>query len=250
MTTVILHFAFYIIHFTFIYLFMSYQFIQTASEQEFVEQSVKQMSDNITKAIEDRGGCILGLCGGSTPRPIYDALGKADLDWEKVSLFLVDERYVPPEHSESNQHLIRETLLAHAAIPEEQCVFPNTNLPIDECIAVYTERLKTQWKDYLPDIITLGLGEDGHIASLFPPLSENLLDDTQLVAHTETNQFTVHDRITLTLNPLAAASTAIFFLKGEGKKRVWEEMLAGLEDERRWPAKRILEQEKVTVVAL
>jgi len=216
---------------------------------DFTQKSAETIAAIVTRCIAERSQCILGLSGGTTPEPIYTLLGKMPIDWNKISIFLVDERYVPADHAESNQGMVRESLLKHATIPEAQICFPDTSLPIDECMAQYTADLKTQWDTHLPDLMILGMGPDGHIASLFPPLAEELMNDTRLIAHTTTNQFAVHDRIGLTLNPIAAAGSHVFLIKGEEKRRVWEEMLASTEDEKQWPAKRILSQhEPVTVI--
>lgn len=230
---------------------MTHEFMEAASEEVFVEQSTAVLRKHIARAIASRGACILGLSGGSTPRPIYEALGKEKgIDWARVWIFLVDERSVPPDHPESNQRLVRETLLKNAPIPKENLVFPDTTLPIEECIQKYARALRNLWKDYLPDVVTLGMGDDGHTASLFPPLSDDALSDRFLVLHTITDRFAIRDRITLALNPIAAAGTQIFFLKGNEKKKVWEEMLASAEDERRWPAKRILQSGRAIVATL
>ena len=93
------------------------------------------------------------------------------------------------------------------------------------------------------------MGDDGHIASLFPPLADELIDDSKLVHHTVTDTFAVHDRITLSLNAVACAGESLFLLKGLGKKQVWDDMMASAEGERRWPAKRVIEQGRATVFA-
>ncbi len=214
----------------------------------FAQRAAEVIADVIGNSIIERGECIVGLSGGGTPKPVYDALGIMPIDWTKVRFFLIDERYVPADHADSNQRMIRETLLRHASVPEANLCFPDCALPLKQCLNDYTTRLKEQWNTHLPDLMILGMGPDGHIASLFPPLAGNLMDDTRLVAHTTTDAFAVHDRMTLTLNPIAAASSHIFLLKGEDKKRLWDEMLERPENERRWPAKRILEQPEVTVV--
>lgn len=223
--------------------------IATDSDSEFIEASVTTLADRINAAIADHGRCVLGLSGGATPKPIYAALGRrSDIDWSKVFVFLIDERCVPADAPESNQRMVRQSLLMSATIPHEHIVFPDTSLPIDACVADYSERLKRQWSDRLPDIIALGFGDDGHIASLFPPLSPDALSDERLVIHTTTDRFPGHDRITLTLNPIAAAGCHVLFLSGHTKKLAWEEMLGSDEDERRWPLKRILTQQDVTVI--
>lgn len=227
---------------------MSLHEIHTAGDQEFVEQSAKLLAEKITAAIEDRGECILGLSGGSTPKPVYEALGKMSLPWDQVRCFLIDERYVPADHNDSNQKLVRESLVAHARIKERNLVFPDTSLPLEECVKRYARDLIALFDEHLADAVVLGMGNDGHVASLFPPLEQALMDDSRLVAHTETDQFAVHDRITVTLNPIAAANHAVFLLKGADKKKVWDKMTMNIADERRWPAKRVLESTEVTVV--
>jgi 6-phosphogluconolactonase len=230
---------------------MSYTLILTSSDTEFVEKSADLLEQKITAAIAERGECIIGLSGGSTPRPIYQNLSTRKIDWLKVKLFLMDERYTDPGDKESNQRLVRETILANAAVPEDHCVFPLTSLPIEKCVTEYTQHLKRLFTDHLPDIVTLGLGPDGHIASLFPPLADEILMTERLVFHTQTDRFSVRDRISVSLNLIQAANMQIFFLKGADKKQTWEEMLASAEDERRWPAKRLLSPgNDVKVVAL
>lgn len=222
--------------------------IDTSSAIDFTQKAAEVIAGRINECIEKRGACIVGLSGGSTPQPIYTLLGQKEIDWSKVSIFLLDERFVPADHTDSNQKMVRETLLAHAAIPKLNICFPDTSMHIGTCIQLYTIDLQRQWGEHLPDLTILGMGPDGHITSLFPPVADDLMDDSKLIAHTTTDTFAVHDRITLTLNPIAAATSHIFLLKGEDKKRVWEEMLASDEGERRWPAKRIVEQDDVTVI--
>lgn len=227
---------------------MTTRTIDTSSAIDFTQKAAEVMETKINECIAQRGACIIGLSGGSTPQPVYTLLGQKEIDWSKVSIFMLDERYVPADHADSNQKMARETLLAHAAIPAVNICFPDTSLAIGTCIQQYTMDLQRQWFNHLPDLNILGMGPDGHIASLFPPVADELMDETRLIAHTTTDVFAVHDRITLTLNPIAAASAHVFLIKGEDKKHVWEEMLASNEDEHRWPAKRIVEQPDVTVV--
>ncbi|NLG06853.1 6-phosphogluconolactonase, partial [Candidatus Peribacteria bacterium] len=145
--------------------------IETSGNAEFTAQSVVILQQKILNAIEQYDSCILGLSGGSTPRPVYEELGqRSDIDWQKVQLFLVDERYVPPDHAESNQKLVRDTLLKHADVPPDQCYFPDTSLGIEDCVLAYARSFVDLFAARPPDVMVLGLGPDGHTASLFPPL--------------------------------------------------------------------------------
>ncbi|HRH93083.1 MAG TPA: 6-phosphogluconolactonase [Candidatus Peribacteria bacterium] len=216
--------------------------IETASAGEFPSKAATMLSVRIKRAIDQRGRCVIGLSGGSTPVPVYELLGTdTSVDWSKVGIFLYDERYVPTTDANSNQRLIRDTLLKSAAIPPDAWVFPDTSLPIDQCLADYAGRVKDLWDDHFPDIAILGMGDDGHIASLFPPLSEEALSDSLFALHTTTNTFAVKDRLSLTLNVVAAAQSHVFLFKGQKKFEVWNEMLVSSDDERRWPAKRVID---------
>lgn len=222
---------------------MSYRIIQTRSDNTLIQKAADILIGKIEAAIADHGYCILGLSGGSTPKPVYAELARRDLDWSKVRAFLVDERYVDRSDENANQKLARDTL------PKMTFVSPDTTLPIEECIRRYTADLQKMWDERLPDLIVLGMGEDGHIASLFPPVSDDALSDRGLVFHTTTERFAVRDRITISLNAVASAQSHIVLLKGERKKSVWQEMLASEEDEHRWPLKRVLETgDDVTVI--
>lgn len=208
-------------------------------------------------ALERHGTCIVGLSGGKTPKAVYEKLGVryqvlGVRFWKNVHFFLVDERYVPPDHPESNQRMVRETLLktCHA----EPVEAPDTSLPLADCVADYARRLKALWKDHLPDLIVLGMGTDGHIASLFPPLTDLALGDERCVLHTRAPEGigppAARDRISLSLNALCAAGRQVLLLQGTEKRRTWEEMMASPEDERRWPLKRVIATGNLTVFAL
>ena len=227
---------------------MEFDHRKTANEEEFFNEGVNILVERISQSIHECGSAIVGLSGGSTPRPIYEALGTVDLPWEKVTIFLVDERYVPSDHKDSNQLLVRETLLKHAQIPEINILFPDTRLPLEECVSDYDMHIAGLLSGGIPHIVTLGLGEDGHIASLFPPVSPSAFKD-RLVLHTETHSFAVKDRITITMPVIGSADRKIFFLKGDGKKATWDEMLAGENDHFRWPAKAVLELGGAVVVS-
>ena len=217
-----------------------YHHIPLDSEQEFVDRATAEIEQAIADAIEERGTCVLGLSGGSTPRPIYEELGKlVAVEWDKVTVFLVDERYVLPDHKESNQRLVRETLLTNANVGN--VIFPDTSLLLEECVDDYERRLPNE-----VDIVTLGLGEDGHIASLFPGDVGALEERNKHVLHAQTDTFAIHDRITVTLSVLRSARSAFFFLKGEGKKKIFEEVLSANVNSMKYPAHALLQSGRTT----
>lgn len=226
---------------------MDFAHLATDTDGEFSSASVTLLEGLMNAAMLERGNCILGLSGGSTPRPVYEALGKSqEIDWQHVWLFLVDERYVPTGNPESNTKLIQETLLAIAALPPMQFKHP-ADLPLEEWQQEYEKILADLLKGKWPDIVILGMGEDGHIASLFPPVSERGMGP-ELTVRTTTDRFEVQNRISVTLPVLTNARSKIFLLRGKEKKKIWEEMLADDSDERRWPAKAILASGNVTLV--
>ncbi len=213
-----------------------HQELVARNDADFLEQGTAMLEHTIDTAVRERGFAILGLSGGSTPKPIYEALGTAKMDWSMVWIFLVDDRYVRADDPNSNQFLLRSTLLKHAPVPASQIIFPDTTLPLSECVNLYNQHLNDLLQKGSPDIITLGMGDDGHIASLFPPLSDEAFGPSCAI-HTTTATFAVKDRISVTMPVLRKARQAVFFLKGAEKKQVWEEMMESAEGGKMWPAK-------------
>lgn len=221
------------------------------NDADFKEKGAAILEHIICEAAKERGYSVIGLSGGSTPREIYEALGRSkNIDWTRVWIFLVDDRYVPADSTDSNQFLLRSTLLKNAPIPESQIIFPDTTLPISACVDLYDKHLKSLLRKGSPDIVSLGMGDDGHIASLFPPLEDSAFGPAGGAIHTTTDKFAVKDRISVTMPVLERARRAVFFLRGAKKRRLWEEMIGSDEDKRRWPAKAILKSCVSTLIFL
>ncbi len=222
--------------------------IPTDSDEAFLQASVTAIERAIRVAIGARGQCILGLSGGSTPVPIYERLGQSsEIDWGHVHLFLVDDRCVPLTDERSNARMVGQTLLAHADVPDLQRYFPDTLLPPAEAAAAYDKTLQRVLADTPPDVVVLGMGEDGHVASLFPPLSPAVLGETACAIHTQTPigpngelRAPVRDRITVTPRVLRTAETKIFLLSGATKKAAWAQTIAKGANPLQWPASVLL----------
>ncbi len=186
----------------------------------------------------------LALSGGATPGPFYTALAgqqssaglsNGSLDFSKIELYQVDERYVKCDDPESNTRLINETLLKKLAVQPKEFHAIKTNLPIDEAVTSYENQL-FDLADHPFDLTVLGMGPDGHIASLFPG-DVALKEKKRLVAHTQTPHFKVKDRITLTLPPILKSRAILVLVKGRDKEAVVEELEHGKKSISEFPAR-------------
>ena len=204
----------------------------------FTPHVVKEISQRIQSAIQERGRCLIGLSGGSTPGPVYEALGlEKNIDWSRVTLCLIDDRYVPPHHKASNQLLVHQTLIdGLERVP--QVILPDTLLPMDVCIVGYEYAISLALQDHGGnfDLLVLGMGDDGHIASLFPVLDHYSLTTKDLVLHTTTDRFDIHDRISLSPQALQRANAAILLLSAK-KEGVLQQLQNSTEGPERWPLK-------------
>lgn len=211
---------------------------------DFVKAAASWITGVILQAQKDPDKkVIVGLSGGSTPGPVYTLLStEASIRWEQVCFFLEDERYVPPEDPRSNLSMIRQTLLTHHA-GICTCLFPNTALPLPECVSLYNERLQ----GIQPDLVILGMGEDAHVASLFPPLSPAAFGPARVI-HTTTDTFEVSDRISVTLPVLLHASHRLFLINGEKKKKLLQEMQSANEDVSVYPAQYLFDERTTWMV--
>jgi 6-phosphogluconolactonase len=228
---------------------MQYELIETETDEQFEKTGTDLLEKNIAGTLAKTGRCVIGLSGGTTPLALYRALAERPLDWTNVWVFLADERYVAPDHADSNQRAIRETLADRVGLKPEQFLAPDTWKPLDECVHLYEERLKDLLGKGAPDLVTLGIGEDGHIASLFPPVPKEAFEPTIHALATHTDKFPVADRITVTIPVLTQATLPMFFLKGRLKRRVWTEMLKSDVSPQEWPAHSLLATGRSVIVA-
>lgn len=181
------------------------------------------------KAIAARGRFTLVLTGGSTPKLLYQQLAlHGDLPWDQVEILFGDERAVPPEHKDSNAGMARAALTGHPFISPNRVHRMRGELPAREAALDYEATLRRLFPgDDLPrfDLLLLGLGTDGHIASLFP--HSRALDESRAwVTDNWVEKLSV-ERITLTYPVLNAASDTLFLVAGADKAWAVHEALAG-----------------------
>lgn len=221
----------------------------TPSSSDFTATAAQWLAEKIKATIAHKGRCTVGLSGGSTPRDAYAALARTPgIAWEKVTIFLADERHVPHDHNDANAKLLQTAGLTSSNLPGLTVILPDTHLGPDACATAYGERIAALLPHREIDVLTLGLGDDGHIASLFPPVAVELIQGHKPGAHTTTEKFATKDRITLTLPLLSNARHVLFLLKGEAKKKVWDEMLASPLRPTRWPAHQVLAHGNTTLI--
>lgn len=202
---------------------------------ELIERAVEVVLSQIDHALKRSGRCTMALAGGSTPKPLYEQLAQADLDWSKLFIFWGDERYVPPTSPDSNQRMAREAWLDRVPIPAANCwPMPTDGASPAEDAARYEAQLRAlfcdQWglaEDFPSlDLVLLGLGDDGHTASLFPNTAALAVRDRWVTVGNRGDD----PRITLTVPVLNQASCTIFLVSGESKQPAIAQVFAPCDD--------------------
>ncbi|HZY65195.1 MAG TPA: 6-phosphogluconolactonase [Rubrobacteraceae bacterium] len=210
-------------------------------KQELAEAAARDFVERAQKAIEDTDRFVVALAGGSTPEATYEMLATEEyadrLDWSKVHVFFGDERSVPPDDEDSNYRMANEALLSH--VPVGSVHRMKGELHPDEAAAEYEEELReffgTPGRPPEFDLIQLGIGDDGHTASLFPNTPALDVTDCWVAQNPVPKLETV--RITLTLPVLNAAKAISFLIAGEGKAEALREVLEGDADPYDYPSK-------------
>jgi 6-phosphogluconolactonase len=207
------------------------------------------------EAVAANGRARIAISGGSTPKAAFELLAdpgqpwRARMPWENLDLFWVDERSVPPDNAESNYRMTCETLLDHVPLKPEQIHRMEGELEPAEAAARYEQELRTCFRleaGELPrfDLVALGIGQDGHTASLFPRTAA-LHEMNRLVVPNHVPQKDTW-RITLTWPVINHASSVFFLIGGGDKASILNEVLTGAHDPERlpsqliWPASGIL----------
>jgi 6-phosphogluconolactonase len=208
------------------------EWIIVPGPDELAQRAVHAISAAAADAIDARGRFTLVLSGGSTPRQTYSLLPQASIDWSKTFFFFADERFVPADDERSNYKLAHDTLLSKAPIPEHHVfAIPTLQPSPAESAAEYGKILNEFFetdnrRPPVFDLVLLGMGDDGHIASLFPGAPS-----LQIMARPTTwgppGNLPPHvDRITLTYPAINASRGVLFLVSGERKsdalRDVWD----------------------------
>lgn len=192
--------------------------------------AAKEIVRIIGAAIRDRGTCSIALSGGETPRRIYARLARApfanSLDWSKIHLFCGDERAVPPTDPKSNYGMVNRDLISHIDIPLSNIHRIQGELDPEDAARKYEEDLKAAFVagDVRFDLVLLGLGEDGHTASIFPR-TRSVEESRDLVCSTYVPQLESW-RISLTLHTINHARHTLFLVSGAKKAAIVDRVLS------------------------
>ncbi len=222
--------------------------VEAANASELAQLLTDEVAQALRLAIDAQGKASLVVSGGSTPMPFFKLLSQQQLDWQKVVVTLADERWVPYEHDDSNERLVHEHLLQNYAASAQFCSLYDATATTPEAGSLLVaERLAT----HLPMPITvliLGMGTDGHTASLFPDTDG--LDQAMALDNPSTVQImhpdaSPHARITLTRRALLESTHRFLHVTGSAKKALLDDIDS--ESGKKLPIAGFLDKPPITV---
>ena len=210
-------------------------------KEALIERSLEVVLSKMQAAIQERGRCTIALAGGGTPKPLYEAIATQNLPWDKIHVFWGDERYVPPDHPDSNQGMARSAWLDKVDLPSAN-IHP---MPTDSANpATDAQKHEEELREFFPvgvgefpsfDVILLGIGDDAHTASLFPHTDALQIQDKLVTVGNKDGQ----PRITFTAPLINHAHCVIFLVAGASKRPALAQIFATDADPMTYPARLI-----------
>ena len=198
----------------------------------WAEACAARLAETLGAAVLEQGRAVFAGAGGSTPSPIYADLARIELDWSRVVVTLVDERYVPETSPDSNAALMKRTLLTGPAAPARFLPLYAPSVTVDRAAAEASKALAAEGARL--DAVLLGMGEDGHICSMFPEsptlktlLTPDLKPAVYGVPPGRDGLAPPQERLSINLPYLAKARRVVLALTGAKKRAVFEREAAG-----------------------
>ena len=198
----------------------------------WAEACAARLGETLGAAVLDQGRAVFAGAGGSTPSPIYADLARIDLDWSRVVVTLVDERYVPETSPDSNAALMKRTLLTGPAASARFLPLYAPSVTVDRAAAEASKALAAEGAHL--DAVLLGMGEDGHICSMFPDsptlktlLTPGLKPAVYGVPAGRDGMAPPQERLSINLPYLIGARRVVLALTGAAKRAVFEREAAG-----------------------
>jgi 6-phosphogluconolactonase len=228
---------------------MSLRIESAADADALAALAVERLEALAHTSVRERGRCVLSLAGGATPRAVYALwAGKSTLDWSKVALVFGDERCVAPTHADSNHRMVEETLLAPLRVKPQ--VYRMEGEQSDPNVAAlrYEDALRELLgPDGRLDVALLGVGEDGHTASLFP--RQPVLREAKRWC-AKSSAPNGQPRLTLTVPVLKNARELLFLAAGASKASILNRVLEGKLDPETLPAQFFLRDPRLAVTLM
>ena len=198
-------------------------------KESLIDSLSKDIINKLEKEIFEKGKATLLVSGGSTPKPLFEKLSTINIAWNKVFIALCDERWVNSEHKDSNEKFVKENLLINNAKNATFISMYQKNINITDaeeiCSNIYTKEL------FPFDILILGMGTDGHTASLFPhniKLEESFSTEEKLCI-SMTPSDALHDRMSLTKKAILSAKNIFLHFEGDEKLDVYKKVSNGVD---------------------
>ncbi|MEA5617344.1 6-phosphogluconolactonase [Cronbergia sp. UHCC 0137] len=215
-----------------------------ADQPALVKRALELILSKLETAIEQRGQFTIALSGGSTPKPLYEAIANQKLPWDKIHVFWGDERYVAPDHPDSNELMARRAWLDKVAIPAANIHAMPTSSANPVVDAAKHEQHLQEFFHVAPgifpslDVVLLGMGDDAHTASLFPHTEALKVRDRLVTVGNKDNNL----RITFTYPFINAARNVIFLVAGANKRPALGQIFAPSADDFAYPSRLIKPQ--------
>lgn len=217
------------------------------TEEQLYSYAESFVIDQIFSEISTEGTARLALAGGNTPKQLYSILGKNhSLPWEEVEIYQTDERFVPPSSLESNQKMIRDCFGEEVIHRLKTVNFIRTDLTTDVSISHYSDIISSL-DDPLFDLVILGIGNDGHFASLFAEGNYLKHLDQPVISTKAPSSYLTTNRISLSAETLLNSKKILVLLKGESKKEVLTDLLISQKSVKDFPAKLLLSHNNLTI---
>jgi len=222
----------------------THEILICADPAELAREAARRFAELADVFVRDVGKFSVALSGGSTPKAMFQILAEKpfanSLPWQSIYFFWGDERCVPPDHPDSNFRMANEALLARVPIPRENIFrIPAEDEDPHRAATRYEETLRNFFKEETPhfDLVFLGMGPDGHTASLFPK-SEALHRNDRVAVANYVEKFQSW-RITLTAETINRARNVIFLIAGADKAPALQKVLEGTSDLEQYPSQLI-----------
>ena len=217
------------------------------NSQEQANNLAEQVANDIAHCLADKAQVVIAVPGGSTPGPFLKALSAKNIEWHRVIILLTDERWVPLSDAQSNEAMVRTALQSGYAKKAKVTGFYSENISASEGVEYFNREHSLLLS---LDICVLGMGDDGHMASLFPGMGNLLtaLDVAEppslFVAEVEGNEFS-KTRVSLNFSSIVTATKHYVLIKGNDKKQVLEQ--ASIKKNNQWPVSYLIDAATVNV---